>query len=140
MLMDKGSALQLEPTNVLQPEEFCPSGLLTSVAQPSTAAAEAQNKDEPRQIGSNEINGRWLLSTGDVLVIDKETWTHPSKGQANLARDGDDKLIVRYPQLTGAKCSYRIVMLENGKALQLVPMNNLQPEEYCPIGRLTVLP
>ena len=140
MLMDNGSTLHLEPTNAVQPDEFCPSGKLASGAQRQTAASTAQIKSEPGQSASNEIIGRWLMNTGGILEIEKGEWMHPNKGSADLMLDGSDKLIVQYPQQTGVKCSYRTVLLDNGQTLQLVPTHNLQPEEYCPAGRLTASP
>jgi hypothetical protein len=141
MLMDNGATLHLEPTNATQPDEFCPSGQLTSGAQrPTAASAVAQIKSEPGQAAANGIIGHWQMDTGGVLVIEKGEWLHPRKGSADLILDGGDKLIVQYPQQTGVKCSYRTVLLDNGKALQLVPTNNLQPEEYCPAGRLAAAP
>jgi hypothetical protein len=139
MLMDSGRSLHLEATNNTQPREYCPVGRLTSGARETTTTSESEGKKDPGQVVSKGIVGRWLMTTGQILDINKGEWSHPSKGSADLIIDGD-KLVVQYPQQTGAKCSYRTQLLDNGKTLELVRTNNLQSDDYCPTGRLTATP
>ncbi len=142
ILLEDGSALLLDPTNALQPDEFCPSGRLTSAPQPKPVTASipprAETKSEPGTASSG-ILGRWLMNSGGVLVIEQGDWLHPAKGMADVTLVGNDQLIVQYPQQTNVKCAYRVILLDNGKALELVATNSLQPDEYCPTGRLTAL-
>jgi hypothetical protein len=84
------------------------------------------------------ITGRWLVGqNGGYLVIGKDEWTHSTKGVATLKFIGTQELLVQYPQQTGVKCSYRVTLLDRGTTLFLEASNALQPEEYCPAGRLT---
>ena len=92
-----------------------------------------------RRPASSGIQGRWLMNAGGVLVIEQSEWLHPTKGTADVTLVGNDQLNVQYPQQTHVKCSYRVTVLEGGKALELIPTINLQPDEYCPAGRLTAL-
>jgi subtilisin family serine protease len=146
MLLENRGALYLEPTNASQPDEFCPSGRLASGSQAkpvtssiSPTAAASSTAETKGEAASNKILGRWLLNSGGILVIEQDQWLHPTKGAANIMLVGNDQFIVQYPQQTYVKCAYRVVLLDNGKALKLVPTNNLQPEEYCPTGQLTGL-
>jgi hypothetical protein len=95
-------------------------------------------KSEPRNLVSG-ISGRWLMTTGAVLTINSGEWSHPSKGAADIMTTGYDQLTVRYPQDVHVKCDYRFILLNEGKTLELVSANHLQPDGFCPSGRLTAL-
>ena len=141
-LIENGGAIHLEPTNASQPEEFCPTGRLASSSQSKSSAAAtlpAVQANSDRGTTAKEILGHWLMSAGGVLVIEPGEWRHPTKGTADIAIVGNDRLVVQYAQQTHVKCAYRVIVLDEGKALELVPTLNLQPDEYCPAGRLTAL-
>jgi subtilisin family serine protease len=135
MAMDGGKTLHLEATNPTQPREYCPTGQLTSVGQRQSAVSAGP---EAKQ-ASKGIVGRWLMNGGGILTIAAGDWLHPNKGAADIIQDGD-RLTAQYPQQVNVKCSYRMVLLDDGKALELTPTNNLQPNEYCPSGRMTAVP
>lgn len=139
-LIEDGAALRLDPTNAAQPEEFCPSGRLSSSS--STAAAQSKTATKVASDASSPaIVGRWLMAgSGGILVIEQGRWAHPTKGAADLASAAGDQLIVQYPQPANAKCSYRVAVLDAGKSLELVSTNALQSEDFCPAGRLTAVP
>jgi len=78
-----------------------------------------------------------MVPSGGYLLIGKDEWSHPIKGVATLRLIGTQELLVQYPQQTGVRCSYRISVLDRGAILYLEANNALQPEDYCPVGRLT---
>jgi subtilisin family serine protease len=140
MVIEDGGALRLDPTNASQSEEFCPSGRLTSTA----GVAAVQSKPATKvasETSKPSMSGRWLIAeAGEILVIHEGRWLHPTKGAADFTSLADDRLTVQYPQPASAKCAYRVAVLEGGKALELIPVNALQPDDYCPSGRLTSVP
>jgi subtilisin family serine protease len=103
----------------------------------SSAISTAQQPKSDPETAPMQISGRWLMNQGEPLVIEKDEWFHPVKGTASIELRGKE-LAVKYPQQTGVKCSYQVMLLENGGALYLDPSNTLQPDDYCPSGRLAV--
>jgi subtilisin family serine protease len=118
--------------------EYVPS----TAKPPATAAVAPPKSAGPASAkvsiasASRGISGRWLMAQGGVLVIDDDEWFHPTKGTAIIQLTGKD-LVVRYPQQIGVTCAYRATASQDGTSLDLVSTNALQPEDYCPVGRLT---
>jgi hypothetical protein len=118
--------------------EYVPSAAkppVTAAVAPPKSAAPASAKISTAS-ASRGISGHWLMPQGGVLVIDDEEWLHPTKGTAIIKLTGKD-LVVKYPQQTGVTCAYRATASQDGTSLDLVSTNALQPEDYCPVGRLT---
>jgi len=138
-LIEDGAAIRLDPSNASQPDDFCPSGRLSST--PSATAVQSKATKVASESSSSGMAGRWLMAeSGSVLVIEQGRWVHPTKGAADFASSSNDMLVVQYPQPASAKCAYRVAVLDGGKALQLIATNALQPDDFCPSGRLTAVP
>lgn len=115
--------------------------LIEYVPSARTASRPAAGSTDPRPEAKplfEAIIGRWMLDQGDTIVIAGGEWFHPKNGSAIITIVGQDELLVQYPQQTGVRCTYR-ALFESQKVLKLVAKNLLQPDEFCPSGRLTAL-
>lgn len=134
-LIEDGAAIRLDPSNASQPDDFCPSGRLPSTPIATTVQSKAAKV--AAEAPSSGMLGRWLLAdTSAILVIEKGQWIHPTKGAGEFASSSNDVLVVQYPQPASARCAYRVAVLDGGKVLQLIATNALQPDDFCPSGRL----
>jgi hypothetical protein len=109
--------------------------VITPAPRPGIAPAPQPGPVPISATGQIQITGRWLMNEGGSLVIEEDEWFHPTGGMASLRRTGKDELVVQYPKV-GVKCTYRILLQDKGATLYLQAVNALQPEEYCPAGRL----